>query len=105
MARWDGTSWTGIETDPDIENPQFSDLEAISSDDIWVAGRQGTSAPNYRPLLEHWNGTGWTATPAPVPPVFVAGLESIDSSAGGPWSGGVPSAPGPGGRAPPPPPG
>jgi hypothetical protein len=92
VARWNGTTWTDIPTDPGIEEPQFSDLEAIAKDDIWVAGRQGHSAPDYRPLLEHWNGAKWTATATPVAPVFVAGLESIDSSAGGLWTVGHTSA-------------
>src|SRR5690349_6241140 len=38
-------------------------LDALSAGDAWAVGAYRTV--NSPPLIEHWNGTGWSIVPAP----------------------------------------
>jgi hypothetical protein len=42
-------------------------VSAVSAKDVWAAGYYNAGV-EYRGLLEHWDGTSWTAVPAAKPP-------------------------------------
>jgi len=78
--RWDGTSWTVVQS-PTIDagnvDNDLQSLVAISPDNIWAAGvisQQKTIIfhPIFTsPLVEHWDGQGWSVVPSPdgLPPI------------------------------------
>ena len=41
-------------------------VSALALDDVWAAGYFETDAFRPLPLVEHWNGTAWTAVPTPI---------------------------------------
>jgi hypothetical protein len=93
VIHWDGTAWS-LEYDP--PNPPqghyYSDVEAISADDVWVVGQQWTSyAPST--LTMHWDGVAWTIIPSPSSGTrgnYLSAVSGISSSlvwAVGGWSG------------------
>jgi hypothetical protein len=56
---WDGVAWTEVGT-PALEGfVSLGDVAAISSDDVWAVGFQNVSGSET--LVEHWNGTEWSA--------------------------------------------
>ncbi len=65
VLHWDGTAWSLEHNPPDP--PQlhsYTDVEAISANDVWIVGREWTSyAPST--LAMHWDGVEWTVTPSP----------------------------------------
>ena len=68
--RWDGTRWSPVQ--PRRPRPS-TDLEGVSCpgpQNCYAAGTatgKGTSAQDH-PLIEHWNGTGWSTRPSPARP-------------------------------------
>lgn len=93
-ARWDGSAWS-VADSPDHPAAQERPMGALprenvlkavacpAATDCWAVGDAGTgiasledpqdpSGPSL-PLLEHWDGTAWTATAAPQLPAS-AGL-------------------------------
>jgi hypothetical protein len=64
LEHWDGTQWS------DAPGPQFnagaqpflSSISALSADNIWAAGHILTGEGQLLGLIEHYNGTSWTAT-------------------------------------------
>jgi hypothetical protein len=50
---------------------------SLSSTDSWAVGSNG-----LRPIIEHWDGTSWTATITPSPPTANSMLTSISATGG-----------------------
>ena len=73
---WDGTNWKAVPTPNPIGGcSSFSAVAAVSSNDVWAAGRIYERAgncgyTNWRPkpgFLEHWDGVAWTIAKSPSP--------------------------------------
>jgi len=65
VLRYDGTAWrsaprTGLPGDDALRG-----VDAVSPDDVWVAGDHHTGISGYDTLAAHWNGTTWTREPTP----------------------------------------
>ena len=65
---FDGANWT-IHTDATPPGSGNSGLERVfgtTTNDLWAVGNQFTGPGNYTstPLIEHWDGTGWTIVPS-----------------------------------------
>ncbi len=60
---WDGTAWTATATaDPGSSVAAFRGVDARSPDDVWAVGmRLDPARSAYGPLIEHWDGTSWSA--------------------------------------------
>jgi hypothetical protein len=60
----------------------FNDLSGVSAtsvNDVWAVGL--SSGPLNTPLVEHWNGSTWTATTAAVVPQHNTALSAVDALA------------------------
>ncbi len=86
---WDGTSWAEVpmppvnrSTDPNLEY-QLRSVDVISPSDVWAAGYTFDSTAAFGTslgtLIEHWDGTAWSITPAPSPGTSPV-LTGIDGS-------------------------
>ena len=67
IEHWNGTQWSIVSS----PNPSFinilTSVVKISANNVWAAGYYTNSpAPSadYTPLIEHWNGTQWSAVSA-----------------------------------------
>lgn len=45
----------------------LSAVEALSPNDVWAVGDEGSSAGAKQMLVEHWNGTAWSIVPVAPP--------------------------------------
>lgn len=68
IERWDGTAWT-VQPSP---NPRGSvdDLDGVaatSPTNAWAVGSSFKAVRSYKAVIEHWDGTAWTAQPSPDP--------------------------------------
>ena len=67
---WDGTSWTRVATPVQGGSAIFAAVAATSAANAWAVGSIGPGpgvAASGSPLIEHWNGTAWSAQPFAVP--------------------------------------
>lgn len=75
------SAWTVFPPPPGLTGyPHLLGLAAVSASDIWAVGFQ-TIAPTFidQTLIEHWDGTSWSAVPSPnVGP----GSDILDAVAG-----------------------
>ncbi len=71
---WDGTAWNLVPT-PDPGGAQMdtdlSAVVAVSSSDVWAAGRVGTD-PDWTTFTTHWDGTVWSRVHSNTPGEFLA---------------------------------
>ena len=67
IEHWDGADWDVVPS-PNVTNlNSLSSVAAISSTDVWAVGCGfcGDAGIGQAPLIEHWNGSRWTISPAP----------------------------------------
>jgi hypothetical protein len=71
---WDGTAWTTIPgANPNAgDDNVLSAVAAVAADNVWAVGytshtvrAQAVQRDVHRTLIEHWDGTSWTAVPSP----------------------------------------
>jgi hypothetical protein len=67
IEHWTGTAWSVVAS----ANPSYTQdlygVAAISSTDAWAVGTSFNYSPyGYGALIEHWNGTTWSAVPNPA---------------------------------------
>jgi len=58
--RFDGSRWRRVRTGSVLRGVEVTDILAISSHDVWVAGNTVSQAGAVRLVLAHWNGAVWT---------------------------------------------
>ena len=64
---WNGSSWSVVPTaDPGTNDNLLYGVVAVSPDDAWAVGQQLNNSGPDQALVEHWNGTSWSAVPTPV---------------------------------------
>jgi hypothetical protein len=67
---WDGTSWTVVPTPIEGGSALFNAVAATSAANAWAVGEigPGPGVPAAAsPLIEHWDGSAWSAQPFAVP--------------------------------------
>jgi hypothetical protein len=66
---WNGSNWQIVSTpSPGTKNDFLNTPVAVSSNDVWVVGSQGSTGgegPGARTLIEHWNGSSWSVVTSP----------------------------------------
>ncbi|MEV6684090.1 hypothetical protein AB0N28_01905 [Streptomyces sp. NPDC051130] len=70
VLRWDGSGWRSVGLPSALGAvTKLRAVEVAAANDVWVAGSTaaGATAPRSS-LVMHWNGTAWTALPAPFGP-------------------------------------
>lgn len=75
---WNGSAWSESEVPlpPDSTESTLYAIDARTANDIWAVGYvdvPGGGGRVRQPLVEHWNGSGWTSLPTPAQ----AGLTSL----------------------------
>ncbi|HUI44150.1 MAG TPA: hypothetical protein VL523_19465 [Terriglobia bacterium] len=66
---WDGTRWSIVES-PNVAGADKNFLTAVavvSSTDVWAVGYSETDITDV-PLIEHYDGEGWSIVPSVYPP-------------------------------------
>ncbi len=78
--RWNGTSWakTPVPLPAGATTGTLNAVDDLSPGNAWAVGTTGPNTAE-RTLIEHWNGTRWTAVPSPDPGASNA-LEAISGT-------------------------
>jgi hypothetical protein len=66
IEHWNGLSWS-VATHPasSVLSSEILGMGAISSNDVWAVGDlYNATSGHYEGLIEHWNGTTWSAVSA-----------------------------------------
>jgi hypothetical protein len=68
IEHWDGTSWNVVPSPrPAVVDNNLYSVAAVSANDVWAVGYE-VDFSNYRQtLIEHWDGSSWSAVPSPNP--------------------------------------
>jgi hypothetical protein len=88
---FDGSSWSVITmplavVTPDFVNYRFNSIDALSPNNVWVAGESGPSASSgftgTATLVEHWDGSSWSIVTSPTPGTgpYLSGISSRGGS-------------------------
>jgi hypothetical protein len=66
IEHWDGTNWTAVSSPnlPSASGNALYGVTAVSTGDVWAVGSSQSTGPE-QPLIEHWNGTGWSIVSSP----------------------------------------
>jgi hypothetical protein len=91
IEHWDGTDWD-VEPSPSATNlSSLSSVAALSGTDIWAVGCAlcGDVPAGQAPLIEHWNGTRWSISPAPSSGQGSVGVSVFAFPSGSVFVGGV----------------
>ena len=64
---WDGSAWKAVGTpNPRPGYNELFSVDAVSSSDVWAVGyTHGVQYVDEKTLIEHWNGSTWSALPSP----------------------------------------
>jgi len=65
---WDGNAWSVAPT-PKLHSKRdiLFGAAAVSTSNVWAVGEQQGGNGVFGTLIEHWNGTKWSAVPSPDP--------------------------------------
>ncbi len=87
IEHWNGSSWSVV---PAASLPlaftesSLTKVSALSPGDVWAVGDKfNGSFLSERALVEHWDGTNWSALPGQG---LVSSLSSVSASAGNVWA-------------------
>jgi Phosphoesterase family len=86
---WNGSKWTTVPAaNPGAAEDMLYSVTGVSDSDVWAVGTQGNNAGFFFPLIEHWDGSRWTAVPIVGLPRGTHGiLTEVTSSPGaGVWA-------------------
>jgi hypothetical protein len=79
IEHWDGTQWSIVSgPNPGYYNNALSGISALSSNDIWAVGSYAHDFDTpHQTLVEHWDGSQWTAIFSPGPGEMGNGLGGV----------------------------
>jgi hypothetical protein len=87
ILHFGGKSWSRTVLPPArVGGPALKAVAALSPSDVWAVGmvRPGSGSINWRPVVEHWDGTSWSqiSSPDPNPVHFynLLGIAAISAS-------------------------
>ena len=85
QARAAAFAWGTTPRAPAGPRAELLGVAAAAADDIWAVGGFNPGEPPTavltRPYAEHWNGSGWAATPVPLGQVFASQLVKLRGAA------------------------
>src|SRR5204863_1223407 len=62
----DGSTWSiAPSPNPGAGNNELYGVAAMAANDVWAVGTYYASGGPYHTLIEHWNGSSWSAVPSP----------------------------------------
>lgn len=68
IEQWNGTSWQIVTSpNPGSVYNTLQGISAFSATDIWAVGYDAGESGTTQTLVEHWNGTQWSAVTSPNP--------------------------------------
>jgi hypothetical protein len=71
---WDGHTWRAVPAaHVGAQDNDLFGVTALSSTNVWAVGNENIGHFQFRPLVEHWNGTAWTVVRVPSPPLTGTG--------------------------------
>jgi hypothetical protein len=85
IEHWNGSAWSlvhGAQLGPNQGGGALAAVSADAPNDVWAVGGGAPSASGgcgigIGAFVEHWNGTGWSATTPPTPPAAQGGGFSL----------------------------
>src|SRR5215469_16498887 len=86
ILHFDGTSWSRTVLKAALYGgPALKAVAALSPSNVWAVGMVRPSASlNWRPVVEHWDGTSWSQVGSPDPSAQhfynLAGIAAISAS-------------------------
>jgi hypothetical protein len=95
VDHWTGSSWTAVSApNPGSQWNELNGVVAVTPTDVWAVGYLKGSDDQEQPLIEHWDGTAWSVSPAPVPSPGGNRLQGVGgSSPTDVWAVGVTGSP------------
>src|SRR5687768_16397402 len=77
-VHYDGSNWTEIPAaNPGSYSNRFYSVDGISLDDVWAVGRKSDSYGDFRPMVQHWDGSNWTNFS--LPPSVMAQIGDLEN--------------------------
>jgi hypothetical protein len=65
--RWNGSAWSVVNAfDAGVNGNQFYAVKALASNNVYAVGQQAGAGFPSQSLIEHWNGSTWTAVSSPA---------------------------------------
>jgi hypothetical protein len=86
---WDGGSWSVVDSpNPATFDNSLEGVTAVSSSNVWAVGEActGNGCATTQSLIEHWDGSAWTAIPSPSPGTAITALLGVDANASEAWA-------------------
>jgi len=67
---WDGITWSEVESPNTTDYNWFNGVTATGPNDVWAVGYEYEDGGNAiaRPLIQRWNGSGWSVIANPLVP-------------------------------------
>src|SRR5439155_959816 len=81
VEHWDGSTWSVVSS-PNVgsgANRLFG-IAAVAPNDVWAGGYYTDGTGHQQPLVEHWDGSQWTAVTSPSPGTTGA-LQAVSGAA------------------------
>jgi hypothetical protein len=67
IEHWNGTAWSIVPSPDPATSQDLYAVSGVSASDVWAVGQSYNSSPyGYGALIEHWNGSSWSAVPNPA---------------------------------------
>jgi len=96
LEHLDGSTWSTVPGEsPGPKSSSLAGVTALASNDVWAVGNIGLTRSLQQTLVEHWNGSSWTAVPSPNMGssssflTSISGVSSNDIWAVGYWGSGL----------------
>jgi hypothetical protein len=67
IEHWNGIGWSLVPSPNPSTTQDLYGVSALTASDVWAVGGSFNQSPyRYGALIEHWNGTSWSAVPNPA---------------------------------------
>jgi hypothetical protein len=86
IEHWNGSTWSVVSSSgPGVAINNLNGIAAISANNVWAVGDDadsGAPSAQYRPLIEHWNGSSWSVVTIRMRGTsdFINGISAVSAS-------------------------
>lgn len=68
IEHWNGSNWIVVSSpSPGTQGSTLYGVTALSAKNVWAVGTSYSDVSTELTLIEHWDGTSWSAVPSPNP--------------------------------------